>query len=536
MKKRSLLTISLLLLINISWSDTMESEASIEHTKTNDSLENHLQIIAASIDSLTRLDEEVGKENIDKVIILNKLSRAYVEREPLQAKIYADRGLKLAEELRFKEGISAAYDNLKFLFRSLGDYSKTLVYLNKSLGIKKELLKIYRHDDDPGRLWEATQQIAKTYYEMGLFYEEHGEYREAHDYLFRSRSTESELLELIDNEKSSVSPEIKRQCILDAKRGYISCNNGIGTVYLKKGSALRENGDTAQTNLAYSTAAKIFSESLKISNEIGDKYGIVRLYNYIGLLHYSMGNLSRENGKAEQANSDYSAALENYFSSLDMSSESVNTDETMDTYLNIGHVYHALNKFEDAVKYINKGLALAEESGHNVNMKIAYKALADVSTNIGDYKLVNKYNLLQSTINKTLAKEEMEKALSRLETKYNFENQERIRKENTEAEKVKKEKSEHRFRFLGEIGVLACILLFFAFVFIFTRATLPYNISRTLLFFTTFIIYLFIVNFIGPYAENVTGKEPVFEVAIYSVVAMMMFPLYLFFKSRIVRK
>ncbi len=529
MLKKSFAIISLLLLI------TLESRSSIALTKTIDSLEAQLQVISTTIDSLTNLDEASEKENIQKVILLNNLSMEYSEIAPLQSKIYANRALRLSEQFRYKEGIGAAYYNLQLLYRNLGEYTKTLGYLYKNLDIKKELLKAARYRDEPVEVWTITQEIAESYQEIATLIEDYGNYSEAQNFLFRSRSANVELLELIEQTENGVSPEVKRLTMIRAKQAYISCTHSIGSIYLKKSAVLRENGDTTKAKVAYTTAARIFSESLEISNEIEDKDAIVRSYYFFGLLNFHLGNMAREKGQAKQAMIEYSIAIDNYFTCLNIIGESLNNDVVMNIYLNIGQAYSALNQITEAITYIKKGLVIAKESGHNSNMKIAYRALADLNTKIGDYKMVNNYNLLYSAIDINIAAEDMELALNRLETKHVFEEDEKNRKEKTVAEEIERNNRTDRYRFLGETAALIFIILFFAFVFIFTRAIIPYNISHALLFFTTLLIYFLIMNFIGPQVDILTDKKPTYKLAIYSTVAILMIPLYLLFKSKIVR-
>lgn len=524
--KKTLLITCILLLSIASYSNAGQTQI--------DSLESLLQTISANAESPDRSEEVeiVRKENINKINILNKLSLECIDKDILKAYRYVNQGLKLAEKTKYKEGISTSYNNLGLIYKSLEDYITTLKYFNRSV----EVLRQIKSGKNPDKRWRIKQEIADSYNKIALLFENLDEYPDAFNYLFRSLSIRKELLEqtmLSENHRtSSVTERLK---IFNVKQGIASCNNDIGIIYVKQAAIFREKGDTAQASLNYSIATRMFLESLKMNEEIGDKHGIAHSYNYTGLVYYNKGDMSCEKGDTAQANRDYSTALKNYFESLNIGKESGDKDGITDTYINIGLVYTKVGKYGDAIENIKKGLDIAEKTGLKKKIKTACRELANINDTLGDYKMANEYHKLYSAINITLLNEEKGIELKSVEAKHKFEIEEMNKKAKAEAEAIIKEKKDNRINFLGHTGSIIFIVLSFAVVFVYFSKIIPDYIANGIIFFAFLLIYIFIMKLIDPYLETLIGGNPAFQLAIYASVAVIIFPLYQFFKPKIIK-
>lgn len=487
-----------------------------------DSLENLLQTISAN--------EKPGigeKKDTLIVNILNKLSLAYLKEDPLKAFRCANQGLALAVKIKYREGLSASYNNLGFIFKSLGDNINTLKYFHKSVEIKEEVLTRVKFGKNSDNRWKVKQEIADSYNNIGLLYENIGEYPDAFNYFFRSLSIRKELLDqTMLSENPATSSEIEKLKIYNMKQDLASCNNNIGVIYIKQATVSREEIDTTQANQDYSTASRMFFESLNINEEIGDKHGIAHSYNYIGLVYYNKGNLSREKGNTAQANRDYSIALKNYFESLNINKEPEDKAGITDTYINIGLVYTKIGKYRDAIEYIKKGLAIAVKTGLKKRIKAAYRELVNINDTLGNYEKAYQYHKLYSAINDTLIKEERGLELNSVEVKHKFKIEKKNMKMKAEAEAIVEEKKEKRSNFIWKTGLLISVVLFFAVTFIFFRLLIPVSLAQGIIFFVFIMIYVFIMEKIDPYVESFTDGESGYKIAINVLVAVIMFPLY----------
>lgn len=489
------------------------------------------------IDSLELLLKTVKKDT-KKVNILNKLSLEYLKEDPLKAFTCVNQGLALAVKTKYKEGISASYNNLGFIFQSLGDNITTLKYFNKSMEINAELLKQTKFSNNPDKRWRIKQKVVNSNDNIALLYETMGEYSDVFNYFFKNLSQKKELLELAEQSKDSDK-------IVRSKQGIVSCYNNIGLLYLKQGAMFSDKEDTAQASQDYSTGLRMFFESLKINEEIDDKHGIAHSFNYIGLVYYNKGNLFCEKGNTAQANQNYAVSLENYFISLKIGKEQGDSAKggtaigekavIGDTYMNIGLVYAKYEKYGDALEYFKKELAIAEKAGLKERMKIAYRELININDILGDYKKAYEYHKLYSAINDTLFNKEKSKELGNLEMLHKFMLEKMNKKAKAEDKAIVAEKREKRINLLQWTGLLICVMLSFSLVFIFFNLLIPVRLAKVIVFVIALLCFMFVLALTNPYVEALSGRY-VFKLLIYAGLAVMIFPLYRFFEANIKSK
>ncbi|MFH1320910.1 MAG: tetratricopeptide repeat protein [Bacteroidota bacterium] len=457
---------------------------------------------------------------------------------------YYDKALEIWEELgkstKHKSEIlnkkATTIGNIGIIFEKLGDYPATSKYFFERLKIKKELLKRFKRGGDTDKIWRVNQEIADSYDNIGLVYENHAYYTDAQEYYFISLSLKKELLGQAESSQGGKDPgdsSAVKQKIREVKQGMAySCNN-IGINFLRQGDLFREKGDTVQAFRDYTAAQNVFFESLKINEEIKDKNGIAHSYNNIGLLYSDMGDLSREKGNTAQASRNYSAALENYFESLKINKESGEKADIAGTYINIGLAYTKYGKYGDAVKYLKKGLEIAREAGFKQGIKAAYIGLIDVNGTLENYKKECEYLKLYSAINDTLFNEEKSNDLNSMEAKHKFEFEKMKRKAKVVAKVIAEAKRGERINYLQHSSSLIIIMLFFIAVFILTNLYIPVRLAEGIIFFTFLIFFNLILVLTAPYVETFTGGESGYKLAINASVAGIIIPLYQVFERRL---
>lgn len=160
--------------------------------------------------------------------------------------------------------------------------------------------------------------------------------------------------------------------------------NNIGTIY---------NGQNRNDK-----AIEYYQKSLKIKRELGDKKGEASSFNNIGLAYYSMVSDTRDNVSLQD--SLCRLALD-YYQNAGKTYESFNDRGGMAyVYNNIGLVYSTQGNLLKAIEYNQKALKLLEELGEkigismsNANIASHYLDLAIKAEKLGNNEYLSFLNL-----------------------------------------------------------------------------------------------------------------------------------------------
>jgi tetratricopeptide (TPR) repeat protein len=109
------------------------------------------------------------------------------------------------------------------------------------------------------------------------------------------------------------------------------------------GALIEERGD-------YETALTYYEQSLKISEEFGDRLGIASSLSQIGNIYYRRGK--------------YNKALENYEQALEISEELGNRSGIAVSLHKIGMIYESQDEYDKALEYYDHSLKISEELGN----------------------------------------------------------------------------------------------------------------------------------------------------------------------------
>ena len=120
-----------------------------------------------------------------------------------------------------------------------------------------------------------------------------------------------------------------------------------------------------------------YHESLKIREEIGDKYGISSSLNNIGYVYRNQNDLEK--------------ALEYYKKSLAIREELGNKNGVALSLNNIGFVYNIQGNIEKTLEYYYKSLEIRKEMNHERGIGISYNNLAFVYEKQGDIEKALEY-------------------------------------------------------------------------------------------------------------------------------------------------
>lgn len=131
------------------------------------------------------------------------------------------------------------------------------------------------------------------------------------------------------------------------KYGIANSINNIGRIYNIQGNNRK--------------AIECYKKSLKIQNDIGDKHGASISLSNIGLIYNNQGDIPE--------------ALEYYNKGLKMQDEIGDKQGVGISLYNIGHVYSMQNNFPKALEAYHKSLKILEEVGDKNGISILYNGL-----------------------------------------------------------------------------------------------------------------------------------------------------------------
>ncbi len=351
------------------------------------------------VDSLLiALDQ--AKDGSDKVDLLLEISFEYQQINLELAVNYANKGLELAENIKYKKGIAnASYKlgNALMLNRDFANAEKNLTHaqkayqqLNDSLGLAncylltgglvvkqgnfEKAIDLFNQSIAIAAKINAKDVIAKCYRNLGVVEAYQSNYDTSIEFFEKTMALEDEL---------------------DDKVGVSTCLTNIGIIYNYKGNHIKsleyqekalavseQIGDKKAISVSlvnlgasyddqgmYDKALDCYEKALALKTELEDKPGISICYNNMGEVHLDRG--------------DYAKAIEYYEKSLKIDQELEDNPGMAICLMNIGHVHFLKSDFNKALDYYEKSLSIAEKADEK-------RILANVLNYIGELKLNQK--------------------------------------------------------------------------------------------------------------------------------------------------
>ncbi|OFY66924.1 MAG: hypothetical protein A3H98_10840 [Bacteroidetes bacterium RIFCSPLOWO2_02_FULL_36_8] len=507
------------------------------------------------IDSLLSLLKS-DKEDTNKVNHLNAIAWHFRIVQSGEAGNYIEKGFSLTKKINFKKGEANLHHTNASLFYNKGDYGKALVHSKKALnirqligdkaGIATSYNNIGNINKDLGNFPVALKNYktalkfftelkdkkntSNTYGNIGIIYWSQGNYPEALKYYFMALKNFEEL---------------------NDRQGIASSHNNIGGIYWSQGNiddALKnylitlklyeetgqKNGNLYSNTLNnigliywnksnYTEALKNYGLSLKISEEMGEKKGTANTYNNIGLIYRDLKN--------------HSEALKNYHHALEIRQEIGDKTGIANTYSNIGSILASQIrnlpdaktrqvKYSEARNFLQKGRELAIETGSMEFLRDAYSGLSDLEKEISNYKDAYLYFKLYSQTRDSLFSEEKSKEIGKLQAKHEYELAEVKRIQQDETSRRQKIAEVSRRNTLQYSGILIFLVFIFAGILFSGKLHIPLRVAEGLIFFVFLLLFEFILVWMDPFIESLTGGEPLYKLLINALVASVIFPLH----------
>ncbi|MBW8051287.1 MAG: tetratricopeptide repeat protein [Cytophagales bacterium] len=514
------------------------------------------------IDSLKTLLNSV-REDTSKVIILNNLCREYMETDYNKALQYGNQGLAIGKKLNSPKAINAILINIGLIYKSQGDYEKALDHYFQALKISDKL--------------GHQKGIASCYNNIGVVYKNQGDYPIALEYYFKSLKIKKELgskkalsvsyynigqvNRLQGNYPEAMEYHFKSLRIkeeLGDRKSIATSYNSIGIIY--------EN----QHN--YSQALDYYFRALKIYERFEDKtIGIAYAFNNIGSIYYYKGDIEKsleydlkslqisatlgnkkgmgmsctnigdtyiELASLKDSAGYYQLAMEFQQRALEIKEE-IGDKWGMIYCLNgMGNIYIKQGRTNEAIEDFNQSIAIAKEIGSKLELSKSYKNLTEAYELVNNYQKAYKYHQLLLQISDTLFNEEKSKEIGKVEENYALEKKLAAQK-NHQEELARIEAVKNARRDIMQYsGIFIFIVIFFVSLLTLGGILnlIPLWFINGLVFSAFLLFFEFMLVFLDPYIEVLTGGAPALKLAINTVLASMIYPLHQFFEAKLKKR
>lgn len=359
-------------------------------------------LFSQNVDSLIRLEKKAAPDSKEQVSALLSLSNYFRKKYPEKSRFYAEKGLEIAQKIRYKQGIREHRYALGEYYLLNGDYKNAHDNFSRSLRLSEEL--------------KLPQGIADGYNQIGRIYNAQRNYSKAREYFFKALPIYKQIKDL---------------------EGICFTYNNIGVIHFYKQQ--------------YDSALFYYEKDLKLKVNRFDSAEIALSYFNIGLVHEFSGN--------------YEMALPNYERALALYRLKKDKNGISAVYTSIGAVYAAQNNPE-AVKYLNQSLDLSSKYDLKPRILDAYEVLISYYEQKKDFQKALSYQKMFSNIKDMLFNEDSQKQINEMQSKYESDKKDKeIELLNKNKKIAEIEKRRQNLITGSVIAILLCVVFIAFFVF-----------------------------------------------------------------------
>lgn len=262
------------------------------------------------------------------VVLLQQAGREYAQQNFSPALKLYQLGLMTSEKGGYKQGMTAALNNIGAIYYHLNDYAQALAFHQRSLQVKQEL-------NDKTGIAKSLNNIGNVYYDLG-------DYQQAFEYYQNSLRLKEET---------------------NDQAGQAASLNNLGSV--------------RQTQGDYRQALFYLKQSLQISEQRNDKAASAGTLNNIGNIYDSQGNNAQ--------------AIEYYERSLRLSEEAKDKTGVARALGNLGTIFRRQGRFAEAMDYQQRGLRLNEELESRTGIAASFNNIANLYADQGQHAQAIEY-------------------------------------------------------------------------------------------------------------------------------------------------
>lgn len=359
----------------------------------------------ALIDSLVN-DFPKLKDDSSRVKALLQVAQTYTFVNPAKGIGYADKGLAIAEKMKWKRGIANFENVLGLIIGDTGNNTQARVHFERSLALNKEMGTSYN--------------MISNLNNLGRSYQRESDYAKALQYFIRAMAIAEEIKN--DDQIAVVGTNLASSyyaqqnysksleyALLTLKHAELSHTaNNIGKALMFIGVIKQHTKDTA-------TARDYFVKALKVYQDVGNLTGEAQVLTNMATLEYP----------------DYKKEIEIMLRAQKILDEiGPGSYNSIANLCDLGNTYYDLamssppmekkKYLEKAELVLKQSERLCKENDNREYLATISINLADVQEQKGNYKAALDYYKTYSSINDSLFSQGKKNELAGLENKHNI--------------------------------------------------------------------------------------------------------------------
>lgn len=280
---------------------------------------------------------------------------------------------------------------------------------------------------------------------------------------------------------------------------------GMGLAYYNLATSYLETGENDSSKVYY-------HKSMEISRMLNDSLRIARLY----LLFCRIKSMEGEPDSAMEYNNRSISILEKLDSRYFLARSLMVTTE----------LHLQMGQYSQSLACALRALKIEEQLGMVEHLPVLYINISRAYEGIGEYRLsLNYYQMYDSIQTKFDNENENEKITSKL-LKIHQVTKQLQQQHEQEIRDIYARQQSARVSRLQYMGITFLILLLIAALLMFTQMQVSRKLASTFIFFTTLIIFEFLLVLTDPYTTPVTGESPALKLLVNSLLAFTTFPIH----------
>ena len=317
------------------------------------------------------------------------------------------------------KSLSAALNNIGFIYEHQGNIKKALAYYLKSLKIDEKI--------------GNKKGVAMGLNNIALIYYYQGDVVKAKEYNKKSLSIREEIGD---------------------KNGITMSLNNIGFIY--------DNENKLDIALDY------YLKSLIIAEEINDKYCIASVINNLGVIYNKQALfLIRDNGNLDSISKKTNEALNYFKKSLKIQEDLDDKEGVSNSLLNIGKIYFRKGDINNSRKVTEQSLVKSIELNFPKNINNTAELLSMIYEKEGNGMKALEMYKLHISMRDSITNEDTKKATAQQQAKYEYEKQKVIDDAQHEKQLAIEQEAQAKQKVITYTiaGGLGLVVIFLIFVF-----------------------------------------------------------------------
>jgi len=313
---------------------------------------------------------------------------AYFKSENDSAIVLFNKAVPLLEKANANIYLRKTYNFLANSYFNVGDYGTAMEKFNNSIIVARKIG--YARGEGAGLIGIGNIHMSTNNYKLALEnYQKALEIFQADNYkkgIASSFNNIGQVYTNMENRSSAYYTYLKALKInreIENKVGEAEVLNSLG--YIFADTSFKNFMPDTDLNVSLDSAIFFFNESIKVSEQIGNKKNLAKAYINWG---YALVIISN----------NYSDALDKFEKAHEITVEINDKYEMAHTLQGFGMTYHKIGNFHKSISYYKKSIAIAEENDYLNILISVYRKVHSLYVEQGLYKNALHYLELYTKI------------------------------------------------------------------------------------------------------------------------------------------